>query len=98
MSPSRCPTVPALRPLGQWDSGHLRGALAACRGPVVRARRWSPAGLSRRPLDDLHQNLLAFLDAEMAIVPIELVASGVEITDRACPLEVDLDALTHFLE
>jgi hypothetical protein len=54
--------------------------------------------LPLRPLNDLHQHLLALFDAEMAEVPIELVASGVEITDRSCPLEIDLDALAHFIE
>src|SRR5215467_15049760 len=54
--------------------------------------------LPGRPLDDLHQHLLALFDAEVAVVPIELIASGVEITDRSCSLKVDLDALAHFLE
>src|SRR5262245_14333763 len=58
----------------------------------------STRNLPRRPLDDLDQHLLALFDAEMAVVPIELIASGVEITDRSCPLKVDFDALAHFLE
>jgi hypothetical protein len=65
---------------------------------IVPSERSRPGNLSLRPLDDLDQHLLAFFDAEMAEVPIELVASGVEITDRSCPLEVDLDTLAHFLE
>src|ERR1700704_1125421 len=65
---------------------------------IVPSERSRPGSLSLRPLDDLDQHLLAFFDAEMAEVPIELVASGVEITDRSCPLEVDLDTLAHFLE
>src|SRR3979490_2512333 len=65
---------------------------------IVPSERSRPGNLSLRPLDDLDQHLLAFFDAEMAEVPIELVASGVEIADRSCSLEVDLDALPHFLE
>src|SRR6478672_9784002 len=62
--------------------------------PRARSNRNLPV----RPLDDLHQHLLALFDAEVAVVPIELIASGVEITDRSCSLKVDLDALAHFLE
>src|SRR5262249_11281413 len=65
---------------------------------AIRWSRPSTRNLPRRPLDDLHQHLLALFDAEMAVVPIELISSGVEITDRSRPLKVDLDALAYFLE
>src|SRR5262249_52480532 len=50
------------------------GWRATCRprAPCPRSNR----NLPRRPLDDLDQHLLALLDAEMAIVPIELVAAA----------------------
>src|SRR5262249_23751963 len=72
----------------------LAGGRRAALVPYPRSNR----NLPRRPLDDLDQHLLALFDAEMAIVPIELVAAGVEIADRSGPLKVDLDALAHFLE
>src|SRR5215813_15499797 len=68
------------------------------RAALARRVRGSNRNLPRRPLDDLDQHLLALFDAEMAIVPIELVAAGVEIADRTGPLKVDLDAVAHFLE
>src|SRR6516164_11423011 len=58
----------------------------------------SNRNLPSRPLDDLDQHLLALFDAEMAIMPIELVAVSVEVADRSGPLKVDLDAFAHFLE
>src|SRR5262249_37684437 len=74
------------------------GTGRAPRSRQLHARARNNGNLPVRPLDDLHQHLLALFDAEMAVVPIELIASGVEITDRSCPLKVDLDALAHFLE
>ena len=55
-------------------------------------------GLTGRPLDDLHQLLLALFDAEMAEVSIELVAARVEITNRSRALKVDFDACAHPVE
>src|SRR5215469_16657006 len=76
---------------------HVQGLFAA---PLLRlsASPRSNRNLPSRPLDDLYQHLLALFDAEMAIMPIELVAVSVEVADRSGPLKVDLDAFAHFLE
>src|SRR5690349_2097607 len=42
--------------------------------PAIARPARNNRNLPVRPLDDLHQHLLALFDAEMAVVPIELIA------------------------